>query len=329
MNLQQLVTLKYTCLGGFNLYAKRLSYLIDADKRRKILLKTPEIEEPSGEYMSVFLIADTHVFARVDGDRDASGAYREEDKRYYYASGGKLRDFIDQVNDKKPDLVVHLGDLTQTSQQADFDLFNDIWDGLDSNIPRYLIPGNHDVYQGYQHMIDNFGVGKRIETAGSKFNYTFNIEKKGVNLKVILVDTNQDLQNETVAVSNAFLSNSKKTWIRQELESADNGQKVMLCLHHGAHSKVFNGQYFFNPYAQEYIEIINEIKKDRRDLHIFTVFGHSHPFNTNQYYTKNISQGVEVAGALLNEKSYYAEIKLYPNSDYLGVTDCEIVYPYP
>lgn len=269
----------------------------------------------------VFIISDTHVKAAVDGDPNAEGATRESDKRYYYTAGAKLRQFVNAVNAEQPDLVLHLGDVTDAADEDSFTLFQSIWGDLDPSIPAYVIPGNHDLVEGYEAMVAGLALGERDETAGSKGNFATEVTgANGETIKLILVDTNLDANGDPHVTSVGVLPGVEREWLYEELVTSET-DKVLVALHHGPYSRIYENRYFQFASAWEYVDIVGSAKLARPGLHVITLFGHSHPTQVRAFQELAVPVGINLPAAVLNKSSYFTELAWAVDSRDFGLTD--------
>ncbi len=78
------------------------------------------------------LLADTHVAGRSRGKW-----------KVYHRTEKRLRQTVEDVNQRGVDALVLAGDLTKDGERSNFELFEEIVRELDA--PRLIVPGNHDV----------------------------------------------------------------------------------------------------------------------------------------------------------------------------------------
>ena len=120
----------------------------------------PPVERPAEELLFVFAaIGDSHV-----------KRYMFDDYRYLKAisiSRELLANYVEDINDHVPpvDFAVHLGDVTDFGEVAEFNHAKNVLDGL--RCPLYPVVGNHDNFRS-----DNKAAWKEFAGRDST-NYTF------------------------------------------------------------------------------------------------------------------------------------------------------------
>ena len=135
-----------------------------------------------------------------------------------------------QIADKKPDVVIHLGDIYYAGTQFEItNYFLKIWqqvlnlgDKLD-RIPTYTLAGNHDMYSGggpYYQLIQQLG------QPASYFCL------RNANWQFIAIDTGYHDHNPSGGGAGAtYLQDTEVTWLTDKVNNAG-GRKTVLLSHH-------------------------------------------------------------------------------------------------
>jgi hypothetical protein len=133
-----------------------------------------------------------------------------------------------QIADKKPDVVIHLGDIYYSG--TDFEVNNYFlqpWKqilNLTANpIPTFSLAGNHDMYCGgvpYYNL---------IKTLGQPASYFC---LRNANWQFIALDTGYNDHNPTGGGSGAtFLQPTEVTWLTDKVNNAGNRRTILLSHH--------------------------------------------------------------------------------------------------
>ena len=148
-----------------------------------------------------------------------------------------------QIANKKPDVVIHLGDIYYAGTQFEVNnYFLQIWqqilnlgDNLD-RIPTFTLAGNHDMYSGggpYYELI------KKLGQPASYFCL------RNANWQFIGLDTGYHDHNPAGAGAGAtFLQDTEVTWLADKVNNAG-GRRSVLLSHHQlftAYDAIDNGE---------------------------------------------------------------------------------------
>jgi len=106
----------------------------------------------------------------------------------------RLEWFIDEVNDKRPDIVIHTGDAIDGKRGRalalkEIDRFAHYWDRIPDSVLSLFVPGNRDIGSAYEttELDWLFLFPSTQETAGSFFNRIVDYQKGDVRLRFILL----------------------------------------------------------------------------------------------------------------------------------------------
>lgn len=231
-----------------------------------------------GETVKIAWITDTHIVASVDGKPGEFGAVSElpdnssVGKRYYYTAGDKLRNYVDKVNEIKPNLAIHTGDAIDREGQDSFDLFMSIWNGIDPQIKKEFIAGNHDFAGGFTYEEMKSDLGLVEENAGSIFNKSYVINEGENFVRIITYDTNINDTGNHVNQTQGKVSSQIVNWVKSELLNS-NEDIAILFAHHGIHS---NNTYFRQGDAIDFRNMVYDVLDEKPQMTIHNIFGHFH-----------------------------------------------------
>lgn len=274
--------------------------------------ETPIVTD--AEY-KIFLVNDMHFREGTDGNPLAEGATNGLD-RYYYASPNLLRNFVEIVNNEKPDFVMALGDMCDIP--SDWNLFNKIWNSIDDLIPRGVTIGNHDLdVQSFDDILTILRYDGKKENAGSKFNQTYVINKKGFAIRIIVIDAtfnNSDLHGshyDAVRVHSDAVS-----WMGNILNTCKEDY-VFICSHVGVHES------HFNPDQRTQIKnLVDGILLNKPNLKVTWLFGHHHVLELTPYTNLGDRHlGYLLPALILNESGRFTELTISPNGYTLNKRD--------
>jgi len=137
----------------------------------------------NNEY-SFIVITDTHI-------QDNNGGKFTKEKE------NKLRNLKNVISNNDVKFAVHLGDITQSGNAQEIDLFIEIADSL--GVPFYPVIGNHDIYFG------NFNNEWKNKIGSTRYR----IDGNGSNSSVTLFFMDS---------ANSFFGNDQLDWLERELK---------------------------------------------------------------------------------------------------------------
>lgn len=278
-----------------------------------------KVNGANGEY-KVFLITDIHIKAGMDGNPSDTGA--TNGTRYYYASPNNLRNFVTIANREKPDLVVCTGDLSDNP--SNWELVNEIWSGLNDNIPRVITPGNHDFdVQTFPDLLNLLRYKGKKEIGGSKFNQSFTLSHRGFNSKFIMLDTTFN-SGDTHGnhYENVRAHTSSVNWLQSELVNSDSNQ-VFICTHVGPH--LVDIDYFDSDQKEQIQTIVDNAVSSNPKLKVTWMFGHHHVADIGKYMNLGSNNvGYLIPAVVLNEEGRFAELKI--SNDGFSLTKRNLPY---
>lgn len=284
-------------------------------------------KQASDKPLKIMFATDSHVKAPVDGNSEAIGAIGGT--RFFYTAGQKLQKFVDDVNDKKPDLVFCGGDMIEELNEGSEELFMTKWNQINSSIRKELTVGNHDLAWSPEltntYIADAFGYGDRPIIAGSKFNQSFILSNGDNALKIISIDTNINENGEHKVVTAQMLKQPIRDWIESELLNSTE-ENIILFSHAGMEDDLY---HFNADDAQDFKAMIDDIVLKRPELKVYSIYGHRH--QTNVRSDNRLGESVKsysIPAVVDTKIGKYVEITFY-EKDGLTLREHELVYPYP
>ena len=234
--------------------------------------KTPEVEAETGPSGTYWLITDIHHLSPdlyKSGDRiqvmQASAAGLD-----IFQSPVRLQALVYQIKEAKPrpQALIMAGDLTFNGERASLeDLVHYLHQIEDLGVPVYVIPGNHDIANGWARGFDSDSsypvdqvTADQFSTTMSDFGYQeANLDHRDPSslsyscllspgLRLIMLDSNryQDQANQDQPTSEGRIKEASLDWLEEELKQVHAKQeKVLLVLHHNGlnHFEAMKGDF--------------------------------------------------------------------------------------
>ncbi|QNQ81498.1 metallophosphoesterase [Lactobacillus sp. PV034] len=213
----------------------------------------------------LYVISDTHLLAKELQDegpafqrmRDTSAG---KDLDY---PGLALIAFVRKILQEKPTAVVITGDLTFNGEKLSAEKLATIFAPLEkAGIYFFVIPGNHDIYDGWARKFRNdksfyteqistqewkqiFTTSYQHAASIDGLSYSINFSKK---YRLVFADSNIYGERESLThpITNGKLSNNQLKWIKKEFKQAKNNhQHVLLFMHHNLydHNEIIKGGF--------------------------------------------------------------------------------------
>ncbi len=214
-----------------------------------------DFEIKSGEDMVIYIATDMHYLSKSLTDNG------EAFDRFISSGDGKqlmymdeiLDAFISTIKEKKPDVLILSGDLTNNGEkQSHLDLAKKLKDIEESGTSVYVIPGNHDILNPYargfksdkQYITDyindkefgsiyaDFGYDQEISRDEDSLSY---LVTPSEDLWFLMLDTNKYKENISLGYpqANGFLSKTTLDWIKECYALAEeNGANIITVMHH-------------------------------------------------------------------------------------------------
>lgn len=283
---------------------------------------------PVQDFVTIYILTDTHLRYGVDGNPLAPGAGTAAG-RAYYASQSKVRNFIDIVKFDNPDYVTHLGDVCDGV--GDYVFFQNQWAQLD--IPKSITIGNHDLDHTYDELIDLFGYTGREEVAGSVFNESVRIEKGSMKVRYIILDTNFDSSNIHINTTQGRLNDQGLLYLQTELQSCTE-QFCVIASHMLPHYIAYNSYFNSDSAAAIKVVVDNALLVNPNLKKVIWLAGHAHTPSIVTY--NNLGAGLlgyrlpdSIEGRGSPEVSISCIVlKIFEDNSYNFAT-YPLQYPYP
>ena len=153
-----------------------MSILLKSRKSKRI---TPfESINFSGETpLSIFVVTDLHISS-------------ESPDQYHARSRQRLINFVDIVNQEKPDICVWLGDNVNRppliGDDNDYDFVINEWNRITTDVEKIVCLGNHDYGDGRNEsdFLNGYGYQDNDIIAGSRFTRNIICHKSNVSLLI-------------------------------------------------------------------------------------------------------------------------------------------------
>ncbi|MCB5954718.1 metallophosphoesterase [Enterococcus sp. CWB-B31] len=234
--------------------------------------------------LDFWVITDTHY---IDEELYDSG---EAFQRIQMTTAGKdlnyqkesLQALITDAAARKPDGLIVTGDITLNGEYVSAQKFAEILSPLkDSGIETFVIPGNHDIYDGwarsflgkeqekidqisptdFQELFAESGYAQAAVRDDSSLSYLVQINDE---YDFMFLDTNiytNDSSNRAPMTAGKIDSKTQK-WMSEQLKiSFDKGKKTLVFMHHNLfeHNAVVSKGYVLNN-AEEIGKLLQEFK---------------------------------------------------------------------
>src|SRR5699024_6016999 len=131
---------------------------------------------------------------------------------------GRLSAFIDEMEEKKPDFIIQLGDFCQPSPQNKEVM--DIWNRFSG--PKYHVMGNHDP-EG------DFTQDEVVDFWKAEGTY-YSFDMKGYHF-VVLNGNEQNPEHDTPWKYERYISDIQRDWLKNDLRTTD--LPVIVFCHQG------------------------------------------------------------------------------------------------
>jgi 3',5'-cyclic AMP phosphodiesterase CpdA len=266
--------------------------------------------KPKDEY-NIFIMSDIHVMApELLVEKGAAfDNYIKNDPKLLQESGEVLEHVVDEVLNRKPDLVLIPGDLTKDGEMVSHKLVVSILERIrTAGIPVIVIPGNHDidnpegVYfvgdqtqpaertlpEQFAQLYREYGYG-RPETVRDPASLSYACEPLE-GLVLLCIDSNLYEENLFVERGDSIDHNQTAgrireatlNWMWQQADAAHaRGKQVVVMQHHNA-VEHFDGQTLISaPYVVNDYQAVAEAMM-QHGIHL-VITGHQHMQDIAQY----------------------------------------------
>lgn len=254
-------------------------------KQKSLLCHRSKKEIDKSSLFSITFLSDSHINSSAVDDEAYPNA--SSPPMYFYTAREKLQQFINQSNIMLPDVAIHLGDIIDgPNADTSFEMGMQYWNMLDSNISKHISPGNHDAPGwGMETVAQTLGYGSREIVAGSKFNESFALSSKGIYIRFIGYDSNLALDGSYQGASKTYMSDTLMAWIESELLNSP--EDLIFIYTHRA-----SASYIQEPGWTNFKNMLESVVRQRPELNINIVYGHSHVPSIIKYTYLNVGKVV-------------------------------------
>ncbi|HZK26030.1 MAG TPA: metallophosphoesterase, partial [Thermoclostridium sp.] len=267
-----------------------------------------------GSYRTL-IVTDIHMKAFFDTeDGSETGAVNTPLNRYYYTSPDLMRQFVDKVNEIKPNLVLCLGDMCDNPEW--FDEWNVIWGGINPSIRKELIPGNHDLDNlTFAELVTATGMDGKSVTAGSPFNQIIEL---GDDVLYILTDTTFDTSdNHTSNYQYMRMHTSTPAWIQNILETCIQ-TNIIIAGHSVPSLNAISSDKYNLAQATLLKNMVSGVVAARPELKIEWMCGHHHVPNIVRNSTYVDNPVILMPAMILGRDGMYVDVNQDKESSVLN-----------
>lgn len=227
--------------------------------------------------ISLIVASDTHLHYEAFDDPEFPNL--SSPPMYFYTGRAKLEFLTNYINNNIPDAVVLTGDIVHSGgDNLGYDTFMSYWNTIDESVLKLLSTGNHDYSRLRQENELELPVHEYVATklgyigydmnARSYFNQSFELNKDGVKVKFIHVETNINEEGEYDSQTPGYIHSDTRGWVSQEIDNFD-GNIVVLYSHKGDSYLDADDMATFNIMLDSKIAINPNLK-------IIWIYGHKH-----------------------------------------------------
>lgn len=313
-------------IGAVVVIALALNYFGESkEKTVKLLMEKETIE--------FWVVSDPHYFDK--SLTDSGSAYQNIKQT---AAGKELdyqeeswQAFIDKAIEQQPDMLIITGDLTLNGEKVSAEKLAELLKQLtDKGINAFVIPGNHDINDGWAR---KFVGAKQEKTeaisivdfkeifAENGYQNATSYDKHSLSYSVavnptynfLFLDSNiylDDNQPQTRPATGGTIRGKTMSWVKQQLEEGKQAKKkTLVFLHHNiyAHNKLLSSGFVLNN-ADEFKQILAEYQ-------VPVVFsGHIHAQDIMTETVANTQLTEIVSGSFSITPQSYGVVKLSKDS---------------
>lgn len=232
-------------------------------------------------------------------------AWQYEDGQMIYNTHHIVDEFISEVLQQQPDLVMISGDLTYNGEKVSHEeLVKQLSRLTDANIKVAVINGNHDInnimslafneegsykvdninVEDYKNYYSNFGLNQAYSIDKKSLSYALDLNDR---YNLIVIDSCRD----DISLTSSNIEKGTMKWIEKQLKNTKKqNKKALVMMHHniGIHCEAIYDGYVLNN-AQEMQDLFTK-------YNVPVVFsGHSHI-----QHTKTINNTTEIVTSALS-----------------------------
>ena len=292
-----------------------------------ILLSTITGCDFSKPQLEIFIASDMHILSN-DLVSDTNQVYTKKtltsDGRVQEYDIELFKEFINQINEEKPNYVFLTGDLTFNGErQSHIDVI-EMLDSINDFTKVLVIPGNHDINNlnprsfiddnvnkvdtidenEFKNLYKDYGYQGALYYDAYSLSYIYQLDE---NTWALMIDSNNSEYNEEYGTNfvGGFIEANTLSWLKEKLTIAkQNNIKVISATHHNllVHNELFKTSYTIYNY-KELLSIYKEY-----DVKV-NFSGHLHIQSIKQ--DDNIYD--IASGGMLDYGNRYGIFKMYEN----------------
>lgn len=244
----------------------------------------------SADAVTRFTVA-TDVHLRLP-DSDIEVSYPESELYWHawgsgnltYEAGGILKSMFKQVREDGSEFVLLCGDLAHNGHREQHEYFTSLLREFEreSGIPVYVVPGNHDYFNGYmpddfRECYADFGYSEAIASDDKTASYSARLPG---GFRLIAVDSN-DPGDDGDGIDERLLR-----WIdSQALAAKNDGETPILMMHHPLLEPIAYGSVLMKDFVVRNSRSIAE--RFARDGITYVFTGHEHGNDISSYTALN------------------------------------------
>lgn len=280
----------------------------------------------STQTISLTVFSDTHLHYEAFDNPEFPNL--SSPPMYFYTGRAKLEYLTDHINNNTSDVIIHTGDVVHSSgQNIGYDIFMNYWNTIDESVLKLVSPGNHDYQLLRQNNELELSANEYLATklgyvgcgvnARSYFNQAFEVNKDGVKVKFIHVETNINEEGEYDSQAPGYIHSDTRGWVSQEIDNFD-GNIVVLYSHKGDSYLDADDMATFNIMLDSKIAINPNLK-------IIWIYGHKHRTDLISYARSSNRIEYCLPALIDNEVGKFYEVTI----DAFGNANFKLVYaPY-
>lgn len=227
--------------------------------------------------ISLIVASDTHLYYEAFDDPEFPNL--SSPPMYFYTGRAKIEYVTDYINNNIPEAVILTGDIVHSGgDNLGYDTFMSYWNTIDESVLKLLSPGNHDYSLLRQNNEMGLPVHEYVATklgyinydinARSYFNQAFEVNKDGMRVKFIHVETNINNEGVYDSSTSGYIHSDTKDWVSQEI---DNSSSNIIVLHSHKGDTYLDSEDMINFNAMLDSKIVIN-----PNLKIIWIYGHKH-----------------------------------------------------
>lgn len=241
-------------------------------------------KQKQGIFISLIIASDLHLHYEAFDDIDFPSL--SSPPMYYYTGRAKLEYLTNYINNNTPDVALIAGDIVHSGgNNLGYDTFMDHWNTIDDSVLKLLATGNHDasIWRGVNDLdlsirdytATKLGYIDNIIHARSYFNQAYEVNKDGVRVKFIHVETNINIEGDYDSTTPGYIHSDTRTWVSDEIDTS-NSNIIVLFSHKGDTDLDNDDKILFN-------NMLDNKILTNPNLKIIWIFAHKHRSDVIKY----------------------------------------------